>query len=274
MSLSNPAVTLYSPEGKCQQTYASVPAPAPYYLAKPFLMLLNNSRIIACGGVLQQSCYSYTISNNSWSTLLSTSSYPHDTNVRPIVFEGNIYFPDNKYPEIYNPTLNVWSTWPAPSTSLIPNMDNGCMVTWNNTLILFVDTYMLKYIISSRSWVALPYSGAPMLFYGAGCAVLPNQNILITGSAGSTYSKYFAVYNVTSNSWPYKTVGLNDMHTSFIMGFGNRVFVFSSYGMQEYHTTNNSFTDIGYNIVLDFPNVVVVPAKLFSNLPGGCVGVM
>jgi len=251
-----------------------VPAPSPYFLAKPVLTLRNNSQIIACGGIQQQFCYDYFISNNSWGTLLSTSIYQQTSNVRGTIFEGKIYFPNNKNSEFYDPTLNVWSVWPSPSTNLIPFIDNGCMVTWNGTFILFADSYILKYFILARNWVAMPYSGAPMLFYGAGCVVLPNQNILITGSAGSTYSKYFAVYNVTSNSWPYKTISLYDMYTSNSMVLGNRVFVTSTLGMQEYHSKNNSFTDVGYNFISPNPSVVSVPAKLFSHLQGECVGVM
>ncbi len=111
------------------------------------------------------------------------------------------------------------------------------------------------------------------------CIVLPNQNILVV--AGITqYGSTFAVYNVTSNTWPHQTTGLTYHGYSSAIVLAKRVFLILGYSVndiEEYDFANNFVTTKNFKLLTTRnrnPGSIALPANMFSHLPGHCVGVM
>ena len=259
-------VELYSPEGKCQHRLADLPQDILIQDA-PVLMLLNK-QIFSCGGNRVPFCYVYDISTDSWNSLSALSSVTHNSYPGSI-YEGKIFMSHAKTPEIFDPTLNVWSTWPIPP---IETPLYGCMVTLHDSFFLFGGypgiNNILQYSHTTKTWITLPKM--PFTAQTPGCVVLRNQNILIDSGP-------FAVYDVSNNTWPakYPPVNIHTSSTAFLLG--KRVFSFTLYGILEYHQDNNTVTIKPFEPMPGrgaVPGVIALPAYMFSHLPGGCIGVM
>jgi hypothetical protein len=126
-------VELYSPNGKCQHLLAPIPTGQDFVLW-PVLGILNGF-IVACDYIElekgDQNCWTYHISNNSWS-LLTTSSYKNYTN--GVVYDEKIYSLHYVTPEVYDPESDTWSEWPAPPET--DDMELGCLFVWKKYLVL------------------------------------------------------------------------------------------------------------------------------------------
>ena len=273
-------VELYSSEGKCQHKLASLPSISISF-NDPVMVLINN-QVLACGGSNSYTCVVYDIKSDSWNFLTSASKIYHG-NYPGSIYQGNIYLTHDQYPEVFEPSSNLWSLWPvAPASSGM----FGCMVTWKDSFLYFGgdpdENTISKYSHETKSWTTLPFSSPPILIRLSACIVLPNQNILVAGAVGSTQNfRRYAIYNVTSNNWPIWVNGFADRSHSTAVFLGERVFIFSgSYvnNIEEYHyDKNNIVTTSRFQLLTSRatkPGVLSLPAYLFSHLPGGCVGVM
>ena len=118
-----------------------------------------------------------------------------------------IYIAGPTHPEVFDPTTNEWSLWPKPNAS---NGDYSCLLSWQDSLILLGGSHTPRNVemfqVSSQEWKSLD-SNAPIEIYASGCAVLPNQEILILGSVYGVDKHNAYIYNVQGNfmavSWRF-----------------------------------------------------------------------
>jgi hypothetical protein len=107
---------------------------------------------------------------------------------------------------------------------------------------------------------------------------LPDLNVLVSGFSSVSQTNMYAVYNVTSNTWPLSTVAVADVTYSTSLLMGTRLITIARLNVIEYYYSNNT------NKVLDSqpsfvrPNLagsIVAPAVWFTGLlaGGNCVGV-
>jgi hypothetical protein len=109
--------------------------------------------------------------------------------------------------------------------------------------------------------------------------VLPNDNILITGSAWRVqYHSATVEYNVTANTWTQPVAGLTDLYDSAALRLGNRVLIFPYSGagpVQEYHYANRTISKCTAQAYSQYspPLVTAVPESWFAGMQGGCKGI-
>jgi hypothetical protein len=149
------------------------------------------------------------------------------------------------------------------------------MVSWNGENIYFGgDPYFnttYKYSQVTNSWTTLS-SLSDM--YGSGCVVLPNQNVLVAGSAITEFSKRYAIFNVSSNTWLNNSFGITPHYRSTALVLKKRVFTISGYGkndIEEFHYNNNTVSTKPFKLLTTRsgkPSAIALPANLFSHLPG------
>jgi hypothetical protein len=163
-----------------------------------------------------------------------------------IFCQGKIYLPDDTQPQIFDPVTKTWSNWTRPSTP----MCYACFVSWKNYILQFggptpiYSRQVQKYDPSTHKWTTLPIY-PPFDINRYGCGTFANGDIFIVGPMGH-YSYNFAK-NVWANSCrsncPYPNATVQT-----ILHFGYRV--------------------------LPIPAAAIeVPAKWFSHIPGGCIGI-
>ena len=267
---------LYSPEGKCQHKLAPLPAEISYF---PYLMVFR-SQVIVCGLTPGQNCFVYDIIKDSWST---TTSMPtsYQFGFPGSAYQEKFYLAQYQNAKVFDPTSNSWSSWAGvPINSGI----YGCMVTLNDSFIYFggepAFNTVLQYSHLSHSWTNLPFSYPPITVMSLpSCVVLPNQNVLVV-SGITQLGNIYAVYNVTSNTWPNQTVG-NTLHAyASAIVLGKRVFIISGSSVndiEEFNYNTISVTTKMFKLLTTrplMPGSIALPAYLFSHLPGGCLGVM
>ena len=267
---------LYSPNGRCQYTL-----PAPSYPSSPvgrtyLTLTLMDHQILSCGGFSNLDCYLYDVPTDTWS-IYSASQQRHQY-MHGVVHQGKIYLPDNTLPEVFDLSTQTWSTWPRHPVS----SSYTCFVSWEGFILAFggVSNQIYQFDPSTSSWTPLNPPLPPMGLSYNGCLVLPNKNVLLTGSSESesSYKKY-SVYNVTSNTWEHSGYSANYLALFAPVLLGDRIFVIpTGYPTQvtEYVYANDT---CGY----DFPPMtsqivqpvaaLAVPADWFSHLPNGCQGV-
>ena len=268
-------VELYSPEGKCQHSLA----PMPINSQTNVLSLFKN-QILSCGGETTKNCYIYFPINNTWSSYAnaSTKSY-YNLNA---VYQGKFYLSvaDIATPqaEVFDPATLIWTpSWPAS-----PNVNSvGCMVQWEDSFIRFGGQInsreIMRYNITLKTWTSLDSSSMPMDVYRSGCATLPNKKIFILGNVPN-YHKY-TVYDVVTNSWPIFSQQPIQQYDTSVLVLSNRVFALSGgYQsiIQEYNFLSDTFTNSSFELITQrgyYGSVLAVPAKIFSFLLGGCIGI-
>ncbi len=243
-------------------------------------MIHLENQVWACGGSNTYYCFVYDIKSDSWSVNSAASKIYHGYYPGSI-YQGNIYLAHNQYPEVFDPSSNLWDLWPlAPASSGL----YGCMVTWNDSFLYFggdpAYNTISKYSHATKSWTTLPFSSPPVLIKLSACIVLPNENVLVAGAkdSSSNFRKY-AIYYVTSNSWSIVVNGFAAQSDSAAVFLGERLIVFpGSYvnTIEEFHYQNNTVTTKSFQLITSRaskPGVLSLPAYLFSHLPGGCIGV-
>ena len=185
---------------------------------------------------------------------------------------------DDTSPDIFDPVNKTWKTWsPAPKTSA-----HSCLVALDGYFIRFGgdsgyrDIY--KYNVTSDAWTVI-HSNTSMDFYFTGCTLLPNGNVILVGSMTASYWYSYVVYNVSSNSWGQIINGKNRRFSAAVLMLGTRLFSLSGGQVnvvEEYHWSNNTI-EIKSSALLNVrgqpPGAIAVPAKLFANMKGGCLGV-
>ena len=275
--VGNTQVSIYSPDGQCQYTLSPL-LPSPVGIAYLTLALFGD-QVIACGGNGNTNCYSYDAGADQWS-IFSTGKVIHSERLG-LTHQGKIYLTDDSQPEVFDPSSKTWSTWRAsPSTPYC-----SCSVSWNDVILQFGGYYSLqqiyRYSPSINTWTALNPQKAPLDLCFSGCVVMPDQNILIAGSSSPAVNyKKFAVYNVTSNTWPQFAFADVNVFFSTPLVIGSRIFTipFLSYStVVEYGFNDNSVTAMDAQLSLArpyFAGAIAVPATWFSHLPGDCSGIL
>jgi hypothetical protein len=274
--VGNSQVGLYSPSGKCQYTITPLP-PSPIGIAYLTMSLLNK-QVLACGGTNNKNCYIYDVATDKWS-IYSTSNAFH-TDMRGVVHQGKVYLTDNTKPEVFDPVTKTWSTWTAPPFS----GGCACFVSWKNVIFRFGPgngnyRQVLQYDPTTKIWTTLTPSNPPMDLCYSGCAVLPNMNVLLAGSVTGSINKMFAVFNVTSNTWPLTTNATVNLYHSKVLVMGSRVFIIPHYDYStviEYNYFDNTASNMSTLLNLPrpfFAGAIAAPAVWFSHLPDGCIGV-
>jgi Kelch motif len=187
--------------------------------------------------------------------------------------------PHDTQPEIFDPLTNTWSNWTLAPTP----MCYACFVSWKNYIFKFGglspthSRQVQRYDSYSHKWTTL-LTYPPFDIYRSGCVTLPNGNILIVGSMATSVMAY-SEYNVRTNVWSPIIVGRILQHESTPLVLGRQVFVIPSLGpkpveVYNYKNSTVSFSAKDFNITTSYkPAVVAVPARWFSDLPGGCLGI-
>jgi len=187
--------------------------------------------------------------------------------------------PHDTQPEIFDPLTNTWSNWTLAPTP----MCYACFVSRKNYIFKFGglspthSRQVQRYDSYSHKWTTL-LTYPPFDIYRSGCVTLPNGNILIVGSMATSVMAY-SEYNVRTNVWSPIIPGSIQQYDSTPLVLGRRVFVISSYSPKpveeyNYETSTVSFSALDFNISMEYkPAVVAVPARWFSYIPGGCLGI-
>ena len=158
-SINGLKVEVYSPDGMCQHNLA----PLPVSLNEPVPAYIDN-KIFVCGGSGNRNCYHYCSNNDTWSVyaIANTSHGQH----RGEVFNNKIFLADDLNPEVFDPILNSWSSWPTP---LNKTGYGSSLVEWKDTFILFGGSSNKRGIQvfnhSSNTWQVLDSSSVPMDLY-------------------------------------------------------------------------------------------------------------
>ena len=266
---------LYSPEGKCNQFLAPIPINGNNF---EIILTYLNQKIFACGGFTNRDCWQYNVASNSWS-LYTTAKFTHNFQAAA-VYNNKLYIVDDYNPEIFDPTTNVWSAWTAP-----PNRsgDGPCLVTVDDTFIL-IGGYAKRrsvqiYSHATKSWkVMTPDIPAEMVY--PGCILLPNaEDILVVGSEEPPFLSASSLYNVKTNTFKrLADVAFNRAGTKLI-NFGDRIFAADGHGgssVEEFFPSTNTWKRISVDLKEwrgGHFGSIVLPASIFSNIPGGCTGV-
>ena len=242
-------------------------------------MSLFRNQVLSCGGETSSNCYIYFPRNNTWS--LYASGYKNGYYTSNAVYKGKIYLSvaDSATPqaEVFDPVTLTWTpSWPiSPDVSYL-----GCLVQWEDSFIRFGGDgnkhEILQYNITLQTWTSLN-STMPRNIYNSGCAVMPNKQILLMGSLPGYYN--YTVYDVPTNSWPIFSHQNYITYESSVLVLSDRVFILVAAGedvVQEYLYKNDIFSQLPIKLITQrtrYPGVLSVPAKLFSHLPGGCIGI-
>jgi hypothetical protein len=266
-------VGLYSPDGNCQYSLAPLP-PSPIGIG--FLtMALMSKQILACGGTNNTNCFLYNVARDQWS-IYSAGHFVHNER-RGVVHQGKIYLPDDTNPEVFDPVTQTWSIWPAPLFSV----HWTCFVSWKNVILGFGgDSNKLrvsKFDPTTNAWSTLSPSSPPMELDHSSCAVLSDMNVLLAGSSSLAWNyKKFAVYNVTSNTWPLTTNATVNLYHSSLLILGNRFFTIPHYAystVTEYIYISNTASSMKTLFNLSrpfFAGSISAPASWFAHLPNDC----
>jgi hypothetical protein len=182
---------------------------------------------------------------------------------------------------VFDPVTKSWSALPLP-----PNSSWGsCFVSWRG-LILRIGSYysmreVWKFDPSTEAWILLS-SSSPLDLFRSGCMVLPNQNILVTGTASfhQTFNyKAFTIFNVTADTWTKLKFSAVDLYDSVPLALGSRIFVLPVATfpiMLEYNLGNNTMSTLTAPVTARIERgfaTAAVPTQWFSHWAGGCTGV-
>ena len=161
-------------------------------------------------------------------------------------------------------------------------LQGACAVSWNDLILRFGGLNnqqdVFKYNPVTQVWTLLDPSSPPFELLQCSCVILPNLNVLVSGFSSVSQTNMYAVYNVTSNTWPLSTVAVGDVTYSTSLLMGTRLITIARLNVIEYYYSSNT------NKVLDSqpsfvrPNLagsIVAPAVWFTGLlvGGNCAGV-
>ncbi len=264
---------LYSPEGNCQYRLA----PIPLELLHDSIVALVDDKILACGGYQNRNCYQYLPNSDSWS-FFSTGNFYH-FGLPGRVFNNKLYIVADANPEVLDPATNTWSSWPTPlkKTDLGP-----CLVPWKDTFILLGGRInkngIQMFNHSTNTWQIIESSSVPMDMAFSACTLLPNDQILVSGSDYDVSDAFASLYNIAANSWQELPDASSHRRANSLITLGTRVFDIRSSEenfTMEFHYKNNTWSQVEGQLI--YPRLyyaaIAVPAEMFQHLPGGCVGV-
>ena len=226
----------------------------------------------------ENNCWLYDPNADSWS-LYSTGSYGHN-GFPGAAHENKIYMVGPSHQELFDPIANEWSLWPNPTESL---GDYSCLLSWQDSLILLggstTPLVVERFQVSSQEWTTLD-TNAPIEIYASGCAVLPNEEIMVLGSVHGADKHETYIYNVELNEWRHVGRSFYDRTLTALVVLGSRVFAVGGLEddqiVEEYIFAANQWVTLEAKALVGRQKHVMisVPAELFAHLPGGCEGVM
>ena len=134
-----------------------------------------------------------------------------------------------------------------------------------------------SYNTNSQEWTIIS-SSVPMNVENSACIVLPNEDVLVVGSENFEDFNSAAIYNVANNVWTKldRTTYLRE--GTDLVRLGNRIFVLGglSDNIEEFHQEDNSWTLVSQKLIIPRSqhNSMSLPAETFSDISGGCQGIV
>jgi hypothetical protein len=264
-------VELYSPNGNCNHKLGTFPISS----RNPVLVYINEM-IIACSG--GTSCWNYNITKDSWSVIANA---PFGFKNQPgVVYGKRVYVIDESNPQVFDPSSNTWSSWPAA-----PNKFGGApwMVGWMDCIILLGGSSNLRGIqifnITEQTWTVMDSSQVPMDLWWSSSLTLSNGNVFVVGSekSGSHYSAAF--YNPKDNSWVKLDASDTNHFGTRLVQLGSKIYAVDGHKtdvVEEFLLETNTWKPVSVKLINKHDglhSLLALPAKLFSHLQGGCQGV-
>ena len=224
----------------------------------------------------------YNTTANVWSEY-SNSIYTHQDR-SGAVYLNQIYLQDPVNPEVFDPVSQEWNSWPA-----LPVDDGGysCLLMWKDSF-LNIGGHASKQTVfqfnhTMHLWTKLDSVALSIEVDHSGCAVLPNEDILVVGSYNSPYKASAALYNVKENTWTSLGNTTYERRGTSLLTLGERIFVIGGDGsvgrsddvIEEFIVKDNTWVEVDSKLIISrsYHSTLSVPASLFAHLEGGCEGV-
>ena len=232
---------------------------------------------MGCAGNENKNCYLYNPVNDTWEVF---SSADHLHNYQPgEIYEEKIFINDVSNPEVFDPATKNWSSWPAPPN---PSEVCPCLLAWHDSFILIGGEPNFRAVQtfnhSSNEWKVLDSSSVPMDVFCSGCAVLPNEDVLVVGSENADVTSA-AVFNVRSNTWKQLPHTSIERGGTSLVPLGSRVFAIDGHGgnvVEEFDYKTQTWISVDAKLMVfrkGHQGVVALPAEMFQHREGGCTGV-
>jgi hypothetical protein len=189
-----------------------------------------------------------------------------------IVYGDLFFIADYTYAEYFDPSTNMWTTWPTYPIAL---QSDACITLWQNSFLLFDSVNLQTYNLDTDTWTSkLIYP--PSAIVHPACLTLPNNKVLIVGSAGAPF-----LYDPAINTWNTLPPTINNQGKVTLLQLGEKYFIFGGNSTatvaQEFNYFNNTWSSVAGGQVSTtnsqgFASGIAVPDDLFANIPGGCTG--
>jgi hypothetical protein len=189
------------------------------------------------------------------------------------VYDNKVYLADNN-PEYYDGASGTWKNWITPPYTM--NYD-ACMVVWRDSFIMLGYGKFQKFSLATQTWsIITANASAPTNLYNPGCAVLPNEEILVVGGVFSGQATY--VYNVVSNTWRATANTINTQAATSLVYLNKRLFALggSTNIAEEFNFSSYTWSSVPTPQIYNhqgYAGAMDVPADMFSSRPGGCKGI-
>jgi N-acetylneuraminic acid mutarotase len=175
--------------------------------------------------------------------------------------------------EFYDVNTNTWKRWPsAPYT-----LKYACTVVWRDSFYMFGNGGLYqKFNLTTQTWSVISYvTPGPRNLDHPGCAVLPNEEILVVGGLNSPSSTY--VYNAIANTWRITANTTSPQGPTNLLYIGKHLYVLGGYSKFVEKFNFDTFTWSSFSSVQiwrgnGYAGAIEVPADLFSKQLGNCKG--
>jgi hypothetical protein len=155
------------------------------------------------------------------------------------------------------------------------------LLTWRDTFLMIGGHTNPKsvqsYNTNSQEWTIIT-SSVPMNVENTACIVLPNEDVLVVGSDDIVELNSTAIYNVANNVWTKLADTTYFRGGTDLVRLGNRIFALGglSDNIEEFHQEDNSWTLVSQKLIIPRSqhNSMSLPAETFSDISGGCQGIV
>ena len=149
------------------------------------------------------------------------------------------------------------------------------MVLWKSSFLYFGGDYnptsVLKFNFLTQNWEIVASQSAPFYIVLSDCTLFPNDKISIVSNTGQ------ALFNPKTNARSDTRYGTTFVTLSGrVFDLGAQYPSFTPYDTEEYDFISNTWIPVDVQLIgppNSFTSAIALPAKLFEQLPGGCVGV-
>jgi hypothetical protein len=186
------------------------------------------------------------------------------------VYQGLFYIADSSNAEYFDPSINIWTTWPAYPTPII---NDACLILWEDSFLLIDSLNLQTFDLETETWTTKPNSPVLPIAH-PDCLTLPNKKILIVGSGGSPI-----LFDPLTNTWITLPPTVNNQGKVSLLQLGRRYYIFGGSSTetvaQEFNYHTNTWSSVAGGPLKTtnsqgYASVVAVHANLFANLPGDC----